>query len=146
MSNIKYKDHLGNIYNSITEMCKHYKISNGLYQARKKLNWPLEDILTKPSKQSVTDPAGNRFANLTEMLKYYNIDKNTYMQKISAGMSMEHILGYRKFNKNEIIGQYTVIRLISDIYYLVKTNDDHNIICDMYMLIEELNKETQYDN
>ncbi len=44
------KDHLGNEYKSLEEMCSAYDISHSLYWHRKKNGWDLEKILTTPVK------------------------------------------------------------------------------------------------
>lgn len=42
------KDHLGNMYSSITDMCRFYKITRSTYKNRIKLGWSLKDTLTIP--------------------------------------------------------------------------------------------------
>ncbi len=38
------KDHLGNVYSSIRDMCKFWNISRGLYKNRIKDGWLLKNI------------------------------------------------------------------------------------------------------
>lgn len=48
---IKCKDHLGNEFDSMTKMCRHYGIELGKYRDRIKLGWTLEDALTEPDQK-----------------------------------------------------------------------------------------------
>lgn len=47
------KDHLGNTFNTILEMCRHYNISSSSFHGRYKLKkWSLEDALTRPVRDT----------------------------------------------------------------------------------------------
>lgn len=45
-------DHLGNQFESMKAMCRHWNITQKAYDYRKKRNWTLEQILTTPVQQT----------------------------------------------------------------------------------------------
>lgn len=47
----RVKDHLGNEFESVEDLCNHYDLDRRLYYKRKKANWNLRDILTRPSQK-----------------------------------------------------------------------------------------------
>ena len=46
----KVKDHLGNEYMSVMDMCIHYHISASTFYNRRNRGWDLEKALTTPMK------------------------------------------------------------------------------------------------
>lgn len=48
MAGVKYKDHLGNRYDTLEEMCNHYNIRVQTYINRRNRGWSLEGALTRP--------------------------------------------------------------------------------------------------
>ena len=44
----RYKDHMGNRFDSIEDMCLEYRIPCDVYDARKDAGWSLEKILRTP--------------------------------------------------------------------------------------------------
>ena len=48
----KYKDYLGNEYNSQKEMCEHYDINPKTFRSRIRYKWDLKDTLTKDAQES----------------------------------------------------------------------------------------------
>ena len=87
------KDHLGNEFRSITEICKYYKISPQTFKNRLKLNWSIERALTQPTKkikkaEPVKDHLGNKFGSITAMCKYHNISRATFTHRIAAGWDL----------------------------------------------------------
>ena len=99
------KDHLGNMYSSITDMCRFYKITRSTYKNRIKLGWSLKDTLTIPmgghrpnvkitsgTAKHIIDHRGNMYDSITEMCNFYGIAINTYCSRIKLGWSIEEIL------------------------------------------------------
>ena len=87
------KDHLGNTYISIEEMCKAYNISANAYCARIRLGWSLEEALTKKLYDfSCKDHLGKEYETTQEMCKAYNIPKTTFEQRIKKGWPLEKAL------------------------------------------------------
>lgn len=77
------KDHLGNQYPSITEMCKAYKIKPETYNRRIKVYmWSVEKALTTPVKknggQYCYDHEGTRFKSESLMCQHWGIERKTY--------------------------------------------------------------------
>ena len=95
MSRTKIKDHLGNEFQSILEMCRYYNMPHATVQYRLRQKWSVEKALTTPVKQTSTkikDHLGNEFKSANEMCKYYNISKSTYDGRMREGWSLEKIL------------------------------------------------------
>lgn len=89
------KDHLDNIFYSMTDMCCHHNIPLGVYRNRIKLGWSIEKALTTPfvKKSNVCkDHISNKFKSTTAMCKHYNIDQATYAQRLEKGWSVKKAL------------------------------------------------------
>lgn len=91
------KDHLGNQYPSITEMCKAYKIKPETYNRRIKVYmWSVEKALTTPVKknggQYCYDHEGTRFKSESLMCKHWGIERKTYAYRRKKGLSVEEAL------------------------------------------------------
>lgn len=67
------KDHLGNVYRSMDEMCKKYGITKNKLNYRLRAGWSLKDALTKGNKSNVKDHLGNSFDSVEDMCNSYNI-------------------------------------------------------------------------
>ena len=88
-------DHLGNVFDSLTEMCEFYGISLNTYYSRINLyGYTLEETLTTPINKGkpCTDHKGNKFPNIAAMCKYWGIDYSLYNRRASYGWSIERIL------------------------------------------------------
>ncbi len=103
------KDHKGNEYESITEMCREYGISQQVYSHRtKKLGWAMEKALETPvrrkgrirkeepmvdkRKKAVTDHLGNSFPSYVEMARAYNIPELTLFNRLTRGWDIKRAL------------------------------------------------------
>lgn len=91
------KDHLGNEYQSLSVMIKAYNIKMGTYQYRKRVGWPLENILTTPVTKStngreVQDPQGVSYKSVRSMCKAHNVNPITYRSRVIAGWPIEEQL------------------------------------------------------
>ena len=90
-----YKDHLGNVFESKTQMCKHWNISYSVFNTRmQKYGWSLEDALTVPagSKQICRDHLGNTFATRKEMCDYWHVPVTTFKSRRQQKMTLEQAL------------------------------------------------------
>ena len=84
------KDHEGNVFHNISEMCQHWGISRNVYDTRKKKGWTIQKILTTPInyKNDVTvDPFTKEvFPSFRSLCKKYGIQPRTVkcrMKKMS---------------------------------------------------------------
>ena len=86
----KCKDHLGNKYNSIKEMCDAYGINYFLYKTRIRYGWSKKRALTE--KKEITDHKGKRYKNVAEMCRAYRISIQLYNIRRENGMSKKEAL------------------------------------------------------
>ncbi len=100
MSNPKsYTDHLGNKFNSISEMCEYWNINKDTYRHRIQYGWSLENALTKhvtQNKRKCIDHLGNEIESMTEMCKYWNIDRRIFKKRIKRNWSIKDALTKNK--------------------------------------------------
>jgi hypothetical protein len=97
--NIPCEDHLGNHYDSLSAMLRHYELdySAFLYR-REKLGMSLEEALTAPkmNKKSTAIPCedhlGNHFNSKVEMCDYWRIPRNVYFRRIRDGWTQKDAL------------------------------------------------------
>lgn len=90
-------DHLGNRFDSLYDMCKHWGIKISTYNKRVELGWSVEKILTTPIKASkpkeiIKDHLGNTFESVSVMCSYYNIKISTYKSRIESGWDLGRAL------------------------------------------------------
>ena len=93
----KCKDHLGNEYSSIKDMCAVYSIKPCTYTRRIKVyGWSIEKALTTPVKHNggkyCYDHEGRRFKSEKLMCEYWNIERKTFRYRIEHGLSTEEAL------------------------------------------------------
>lgn len=94
-TSMKCKDHLGNEFDSIKDMCKYWNISNNIYNSRKRYGWDLEKILTTPVKDKCNtciDHLGNEFKTEKDMCKCYGLHYSTYRFRKESNWDLEKIL------------------------------------------------------
>lgn len=77
-------DHKGNIFKTVGEMCKAWKVNRENYYLKKRKGWRLEDIL-EPQKETIEDGLGNKFNGLREMGEYYKIKAATIRNRLNVG-------------------------------------------------------------
>ena len=79
------KDHLGNTFESQTEMARAYGITQTILSSRlHDYGWSLEKALTTPVKSTaVKDHLGNTFENQTEMANAYGITQAALSQRLN---------------------------------------------------------------
>lgn len=91
----RVKDHLGNEFNSVAEMCRHYGINNITYVDRIKAGWTVEQSLTTPVKdkcKKCKDHLGNEYNSIAEMCNHYNIKVDTFYNRVRCGWKLKQIL------------------------------------------------------
>lgn len=100
----KCKDHLGNEFKTIEDMCTHWNISSGLYRVRIANGMPLEVALTTPVRKQVkynaVDHKGVMYKSLIEMCAVYNVSRTTFISRINSGLSVEEALTRRLYTGN----------------------------------------------
>ena len=104
------KDHLGNVYKTVKEMCDKYGLPVDTYHHRRYRDWDLETALTTDvasrdttnfNKKECTDHLGNKFDSVVSMCKAYNIDFDVYKNRVRLGWRLEDIL-ITPVNKRDI--------------------------------------------
>lgn len=95
------KDHLGNTYKSLEEMCQQYSIKYTTYLYRiksgmdkeKALNFPVrKKKKRKTDKIMRTDHLGIEYKTIKEMCAKYNISPSTYMYRMNNGYTIKEAL------------------------------------------------------
>lgn len=98
------KDHLGNDYSSIAEMCREYNVEYTIYRRRRDLGWTLKEALTgkdnpiKPNSKTCYDHYGNCFNSAADMCRLYGIPIDKYRSRKKLGWTTEEILTNHKNN------------------------------------------------
>ena len=89
-------DHLGNIFDSRSKMCKHWGVNNATYNTRINVGMTKEEALTTPvrctSIEDRIDHLGNVFDSMTKMCEYYGLTRSIYQGRIKNGWSKEKAL------------------------------------------------------
>ena len=86
----KCKDHKGNEFNSIVEMCDYWHISPYCYYLRtKKLNWEIKKALTTPQREKKT-----KTDNVCELLQRHGIIRKikTFNKLLKDGYTIEQAI------------------------------------------------------
>lgn len=91
------KDHLGNEFESLTAMCKHYGLSTCAYKNRLAKGWSLQQALETPNAKFLpeskrTDHLGNVYETAKAMVSHYGLTLDTYNRRIKIGWSIEKAL------------------------------------------------------
>ena len=92
MEHIKCKDHEGNVFSSLKDMCEHHNVSYALFRYRIKHGASLETALTEPEGYECKDHLGNKFPNKTEMCKFWKISLRTFNSRIKLRWLLEAAL------------------------------------------------------
>lgn len=90
-------DHLGQVFESQSEMCRHWNIPMGTFSKRKKKGLSIERCLTKKEHKVINeriyeDHLGNKFDSIQEMCDHWNIPRDSYAYRIKSGKSIEYSL------------------------------------------------------
>ena len=97
-------DHLGNEFDSISDMCKHYGVNYFTYIGRINRGMSVADALELEDKRktSVKDHLGNEFDSISDMCKHYGINTSTYRARMEKGIPLKEVLGVSDNDNAEI--------------------------------------------
>jgi hypothetical protein len=93
--NVEVKDHLGNSYNNLKDMCSHYHTSVKTYRTRLSQGMTIEQALTGPNirnKKLVVDHLGNGYNSLEELADAYGIKYGALRSRLYLGWNLERAL------------------------------------------------------
>ena len=96
LKNIPARDHKGRNFESITAMCRHWKICPETFRYRRfVLGWDLKDALTK-ARKSGKHPLnitldGQIFTSYSQLAAYLKIKKSTLTSRIYNGWTPEEL-------------------------------------------------------
>lgn len=90
------EDHLGNVFNNMTDMAEYYGLSRFAVVRRLARGDSLEDALTVGVRERrvdmVEDHLGNKYKDVRTMANSYGLKYNTYVMRRRRGWSLERIL------------------------------------------------------
>lgn len=95
------RDHEGNVFRTIPDMCRHWGISPSCYRERLARHFTLEQILTYRPDFTSTDHLGNTYRTKSEMCNHYGVMIGTYNSRINRGWSVEKALTGKESTNNE---------------------------------------------
>lgn len=95
------RDHEGNVFRTIPDMCRHWGISPSCYRERLARHFTLEQILTYRLDFTSTDHLGNTYRTKSEMCNHYGVMIGTYNSRINRGWSVEKALTGKESTNNE---------------------------------------------
>ena len=94
--NIPCQDHLGNHYNSQTEMARAYGLTIKVFAGRKRLGWDIEKILTTPIKRRFDHQDfiynGITYTSKNDFCEKHGLNYDLFIKRTSAGMSIEEAI------------------------------------------------------
>lgn len=88
------KDHENNEFESITAMCRHWKISRKLYLERIRCGWTIKRALTTPAgkyRQQNIVFEGRVFNTVRELASYLHLNENTVKSRLRYGWSLSEL-------------------------------------------------------
>ncbi len=87
------KDHLGNTFTTIDDMCQFWNISKKQYMINIRNNCSIEKALTTVTTWTVCkDHLGNIYKSINEMARTYGTNKTTIRSRIELGWTLKEIL------------------------------------------------------
>lgn len=87
------EDHLGNKFESVTAMCRHWGISVKTFRSRTELcGWTKDKALTTSNLRNCKDHLGNKYSTKKEMAKAYGVDYHTLIDRLNHGWDVERAL------------------------------------------------------
>lgn len=93
------KDHEGNSFGSISEMCRYWKIGLTTYRERRKRGYGIERALTEKTHdvnsmdaRSCSDHLGNAYPSLSAMCSAYGVTRDCYRSRLDLGWTQERAL------------------------------------------------------
>ena len=96
------KDHLGNSFKSIRDMCRFWNTTESAYHKRVSTGMSLEDALTLPlnsggrkrKEMMYTDFKGNSFTTVQSMCDFHGVSMSTLQRHMKSGKTLEEALKY----------------------------------------------------
>lgn len=92
----KAKDHLGQTFKSLREMCKAHGVTYDQFFYRlnqgRSIAECLDPHIYRPRNKNAVDHLGNEFKSISEMCRHYGILKNTFSTRLSRGWSIKESL------------------------------------------------------
>ena len=85
----KCKDHMGNEFDSVKDMCNHYGVAYKTYSCRRYWGMSLKDALTL---KTCEDHLGNVFSSIYDMCEHYGLCKGTLLSRLYNGWSLQEAL------------------------------------------------------
>lgn len=100
--NKKVKDHLGNSFNSIRDMCRFWNTTEHVYTSRVSNGMSVKDALTKPIRRGggirkelkYTDFNGNSFTTKEAMCRANGVNVSSLCRRMKNGETQEEALKY----------------------------------------------------
>ena len=91
---MKCKDHEGNEFDSLIDMCEHYGIAIKTFRMRMRYKWTLERALMQPIRyfKKCKDHLGNEFNSELEMCRYWHITLSTFRSRMRCKWTLERAL------------------------------------------------------
>lgn len=91
-SSKKCKDHLGNEFNSVFEMCKYWNIAVCTYYNRINHGCSLEEALSGIHRAKIVDHLGNKYNTVKDMCEHWGVSISAFYSRIGGGASVEDAL------------------------------------------------------
>lgn len=81
-------DHKNKRFNSLNEMCRHWKVPTSVYKGRIASGMSVEQALTTPVYRGVacTDGFGNEYSNIKDMCITYNFYTSSFYRRVYDGI------------------------------------------------------------
>lgn len=99
--NKEVKDHQGNSFKSIRDMCRFWNITDHVYHQRMVAGMSVEDALTLPLKKGgnrynrvYTDFNGNTFTTMQSMCDFHGVNISTLHRHMKDGKTLKEALKY----------------------------------------------------
>lgn len=106
------EDHLGQKFNSINAMCKHWGVARSTFMSHRKAGWSVKKALTTEhvalqTKQKVCkDHLGNEFPSQNAMCRHYGITRHILTGRLNLGWSLEDALTKPNIIASTIVKDY----------------------------------------
>lgn len=90
------KDHLGNEFEKVEDMCDYHDVATMTFYRKLKTGMSVKEILTTCKKKSVYDHRGNKFTSQNKMCEKYGVSKDTFIRRKKKGYTLQECLEGRK--------------------------------------------------
>lgn len=103
----KCKDHLGNVFNTIKEMCAYWGVNYSTFMNRIDRGYTLEDALTgfnlKINSRKVTDPIGIVHRSTLAMCKFWEVSDEYYALRVGRRNDKQYKLRDKEWTDAEAL-------------------------------------------